>query len=197
MATDLTVDQVVTQGPDWSNDYGTFRPFELKLSGPGAPNSTVQLSRKLVNGAVPEDKVPKEGQTLYLSINGTRAKEERKDSQPFQTPANGSGEDQYARRPEHPQNAARMARSKALELAPRYYELFRTENAMGSAGPDLQAMKARLLEIATWLQADIDAAYVEPKNHTPAPQGAGGTLPTPPATTPVSADADIPFRPVI
>lgn len=153
----------VAQAEQWSNQHGQFQPYDMKLDG---IEGVVQINRKLRDGQVPPEKVVSPGQSLFLSLtqteHGWRAKEEMHqdgNGQPQMTApveAPQTGGEQYARRPDHPENVARMRHAAALAAAPGYYELFRTEDVLPKAD-SLEKAKANLEGIMGWLEGTYPA----------------------------------------
>lgn len=166
MAAEFTIQQVVSTGQPWSNDYGTFTPYELVLAGSGAPNVTVQLNRKHQDGAVPEDKVPKEGEVLYGTIHSTqhghRFKAEQRDGAPPAQQSNGG----------KPDEAYWEARNRAIQ---RQHSQEMALRAIGLTGQTAtgDALRDAIKQWADWFDNDVrhvqGAAIVEQTAPSPQP----------------------------
>lgn len=168
----------VVKDETWPGRDGEMRTLEMTLKDVG-PAVKVTASTKYAS-PYNADKWPAAGDTIFGSVEGGKFKFAQRNGSGPQGSANGGGDD-FARRPEHPANAARMGYAKALELAPVYYELFRTEDRLPQA-EDLDKAKATLVAIADWLAGRINAA--------------GHAVEEEPAEDPAPAskpDGDLPF----
>lgn len=143
MPSDFTIKAVVGE-KSWEGNYGRMLDYELAVDD---LSETVTLTQK------PETPAPYDGQVIYGHLEdgkfGKKLKKDQRDngSQPA---SKGSGDD-YARRPDHPDNVARMKHTSALSAAPKYYEVLRTDGVIAKPTSKDHAL-ATLRGLIEWLE---------------------------------------------